>query len=130
MKSRPLEREEALAIEKDSAMAQTDILVPELPLQRSVIADISGGGLRFVAEYAYEIDSLILCKYSLWLEGESKKYTLYGRVLDVKPIENRPGFFEHRVQYVHMDKDDREEIIKYIFHEERKTLKQINKEML
>lgn len=130
MKSRPLEREEVRAIEMDSAIAQTDILVPELPLQRSVIADISGGGLRFVAEYAYEIDSLILCKYSLWMEGESKKYTLYGRVLDVKPIENRPGFFEHRVQYVHMDKDDREEIIKYIFREERKTRKQINEEML
>ena len=130
MNSRPLEREEVLAIEKDSAMLQSDILVPELPLQRSVIADISGGGLRFVAEYAYEIDSLILCKYSLWLEGESKEYNLYGRVLDVKPIENRPGFYEHRVQYIHMDKDNREEIIKYIFHEERKTLKQINEEML
>ncbi|MBD5454336.1 MAG: flagellar brake protein [Lachnospiraceae bacterium] len=130
MNSRPLEREEVRAIEKDTAMSQSDILVPELPLQRSVIADISGGGLRFVAEYAYEIDSLILCKYSLWLEGEAKEYTLYGRVLDVKPIENRPGFYEHRVQYIHMDKDNREEIIKYIFHEERKTLKQINEEML
>ena len=50
--------------------------------------------------------------------------------MDVKPIENRPGFYEHRVQYVHMDKDNREESIKYIFHEERKTLKQINEEML
>ena len=130
MNSRPLEREEIRAIEKDAAMLQKDILVPELPLQRSVIADNSGGGLRFVAEYAYEIDSLILCKYSLWLEGEAKEYTLYGRVLDVKPIENRPGFYEHRVQYIHMDKDNREEIIKYIFHEERKTLKQINEEML
>ena len=130
MNSRPLEREEVRAIEMDSAMSQSDILVPELPLQRSVIADISGGGLRFVAEYAYEIDSLILCKYNLWLEGEAKEYTLYGRVLDVKPIENRPGFYEHRVQYIHMDKDNREEIIKYIFHEERKTLKQIKEEML
>ena len=130
MNSRPLEREEVRAIEMDAAMSRSDILIPELPLQRSVIADISGGGLRFVAEYAYEIDSLILCKYSLWLEGEAKEYTLYGRVLDVKPIENRPGFYEHRVQYIHMDKDNREEIIKYIFHEERKTLKQINEEML
>ena len=130
MKSRPLEREEARAVEMDTVMSQSAMLVPELPLQRSVIADISGGGLRFVAEYAYEIESLILCKYSLWLEGEYKKFTVYGRVLDVKPIENRPGFYEHRVQYVRMDKDDREEIIKYIFHEERKSLKQIKEEML
>ncbi|MCM1253278.1 MAG: flagellar brake protein [Clostridium sp.] len=130
MNSRPLEKEEVRAIEKDSEQLQSEILVPELPLQRSVIADISGGGLRFVAEYAYEVDSLILCKYSLWMEGETKEYTLYGRVLEVKPIENRPGFYEHRVQYVHMDKDNREEIIKYIFNEERKTLKMINEEML
>lgn len=130
MNSRPLEKEEVRAIEKDSELLQTDELVPELPLQRSVIADISGGGLRFVAEYAYEVDSLILCKYSLWMDGSSKEYTLYGRVLEVKEIENRPGFYEHRVQYVHMDKDNREEIIKYIFNEERKTLKMINEEML
>lgn len=129
MNSRPLEKEEVMAIEKDSALAKSDILVPELPLQRSVIADISGGGLRFVAEYAYEIDSLILCKYNLWISGESKEYTLYGRVLAVREIDNRPGFYEHRVQYVHMDKDNREEIIKYIFNEERKTLKMIKDEM-
>lgn len=129
MNSRPLEKEEVTAIEKDSDLLKSGILVPELPLQRSVIADISGGGLRFVAEYAYEVDSLILCKYNLWISGESKEYTLYGRVLAVKEIENRPGFYEHRVQYVHMDKDNREEIIKYIFNEERKSLKMIRDEM-
>lgn len=127
MTSRPLEQEEVQAIEKDSALLASDLLVPELPLQRSVIADISGGGLRFVAEYAYEVDSLILCKYSLWMNGECKEYTLYGKVLAVKEVDKKPGFFEHRVQYVHMDKDNREEIIKYIFNEERKTLKMSNK---
>lgn len=123
MDSRLLEQKEVLAIEYDSSLPNKDILVPMLPLQRSVIADISGGGLRFVAEYAYEIDSLIMCKYSLCIEGESKEYTLCGKVLDVKEIENKPGFYEHRVQYVHMDKDNREEIIRYIFNEERKVRK-------
>ena len=126
MNSRPLEKEEVQAIEKNSDLLNSGLLVPELPLQRSVIADISGGGLRFVAEYAYDVDSLILCKYNLWKEGEAKEYTLCGKVLSVKEIENRPGFFEHRVQYVNMDKGNREEIIKYIFNEERKTIKMMN----
>lgn len=116
MNSRTLEEEEVQAVEKNDTL-----LVPGLPLQRSIIVDISGGGLRFVANYAYEIDRMILCRYHLWVDGKSKEYNLYGRVLAVKEVENRPGIYEHRVQYVNIDKNNREEIIKYIFNEERKT---------
>lgn len=121
MNSRPLQEEEVQAVEKNSV-----VLIPELPLERSVIVDISGGGLRFVAEYAYEVGSLILCKYFLWIDGENKEYNLCGKVLGVKEVDNRPGFYEHRVQYVNMDKDNREEIIKYIFNEERKIIRKQN----
>lgn len=117
MNSRSLEEKEIQAVESNSKL-----LVPELPLQRSVIVDISGGGLRFVADYSYEIGSMILCKYDLWISGESKNFSLIGKVLDVKEIENRPGTFEHRVQYVNMDKDNRENIVKYIFDAERKSI--------
>ena len=48
MNSRPLQEEEVNAIEQNA-----NLLVPGLPLQRSIIVDISGGGLRFVANYAY-----------------------------------------------------------------------------
>ncbi|MCH5250705.1 MAG: flagellar brake protein [Lachnospiraceae bacterium] len=119
MNSRTLEEKEIRAIEID----REDILKPELPLQTSVIVDISGGGLRFVANYAYEKESTIMCKYTLWIAGESKEFRLFGKVLSVKEVENRPGIFEHRVQYIHMNDDNREDIIKYIFDEERKTIK-------
>ena len=42
-------------------------------------------------------------------------------MLSVRELENRPGTWEHRVQYYDMDRDTREEIIKYIFEEERKS---------
>ncbi len=118
MSSRQLEEEELALAEK-----KEDILMPQLPLKSSVIVDISGGGLRFVANYAYEPQSLILCRYSLLIGGETKEYNLVGKVLSVKELENRKGTFEHRVQYVNMDAAEREEIIRYIFDEERKTLK-------
>ncbi len=118
MNSRPLQEEEINAIEQHAEM-----LMPGLPLQRSVIVDISGGGLRFVADYAYEVDSLILCRYQLWIENESKDYSLVGKVLSAKEVANRPGVYEHRVQYVNIESGSREEIIKYIFDEERKTIK-------
>ena len=43
--------------------------------------------------------------------------------MSVRELENRKGVFEHRVQYINMDAEEREEIIKYIFDEERKTIK-------
>ena len=55
------------------------------------------------------------------MDGAAKHYSLVGRVLSVEELENRPGVYEHRVQYVNMDVDEREEIIKYIFNEERKN---------
>lgn len=115
MQSRKLELEEVIAVEKKKAM-----LVPGLPLKRSVIVDISGGGLRFIANYKYEPESLIYCNYKLLVKGQEKEYHLVGKVLSVKELENRLGTYEHRVQYLNMDIDEREEIIRYIFEEERK----------
>lgn len=118
MNSRQLQKEElALAENKEGT------LIPQLPLKSSVVVDISGGGLRFVANYAYEPQSLILCKYNLLVGGTNKEYNLVGKVLNVRELENRNGVFEHRVQYVNVDETEREEIIKYIFDEERRTLK-------
>ncbi|MCR5320521.1 MAG: flagellar brake protein [Lachnospiraceae bacterium] len=115
MSSRMLEPEEIRAVDR-----QEVYLVPGLPVKRSVIVDISGGGLRFMANYKYDIDSLIYCNYKLMVQGEPREYQLVGKILSVEESENRPGVFEHRVQYVNVDVDVREEIIKYIFEEERK----------
>lgn len=112
-----------LGEEEEISLAQEEELLPKLPLKSSVIVDISGGGLRFVAYYAYEVDSLILCKYHLQVDGREKEYRLVGKVLAVNELAQRPGVFEHRVQYVNVDPQDREEIIQYIFDEARKTKK-------
>lgn len=119
MCSRNLEEEEIQAIE--SKVPYT--LVPGLPLKRSVIADISGGGLRFLSNQKYEPESLLYCSYHLVINNVRKLYEVVGKVLSAKEVENRPGVFEHRVQYVNMEEDKREEIIKFIFQEERKNMK-------
>ena len=98
-------------------------LQPGLPLKHSVIVDISGGGLRFVSTQRYEPGSLILCSYHLVKDGEQKKYEVVGKVLAVRELEKRKGTFEHRVQYYNLDVNTREEIIRFIFEEERKSRK-------
>jgi c-di-GMP-binding flagellar brake protein YcgR len=119
MCSRNLEEEELQAVEAEDPY----ILQPGLPLRRSVIVDISGGGLRFISVQKYEPGSLIYCSYHLVADGETRQYEVIGKVLAVKELENRPGTYEHRVQYHNMDDHVREEIIKFIFEEERRNRK-------
>lgn len=121
MDSRELQPDEIAALEKSGM--QEDFVIPGLPLKRSVIVDISGGGLRFVADFKYETDSLLLCKYRLDTDKGTKVYSILGKVLSVKEVENRQDVFEHRIQYVNIRREDREEIIRFIFSEERKSLR-------
>ncbi len=117
MCARNLEEEEINAVEKKSKMW----LQPNRPIKRSVVVDISGGGLRFMSNQKYEVGSMIYCSYNLVRGTERKQYELVGKVLDVREIENRPGVFEHRVQYYNIDEGTREEIIQFIFEEERRS---------
>ena len=96
-------------------------LANDLPLKESVIVDISGGGLRFVSTHAFKQGSLLYCCYHLMNGGEHKKYEVISKVISCIELDNRPGTFEHRVQYYDIDPTEREEIIKYIFEEERKS---------
>lgn len=117
MCARTLQKEEIAAVEKRLPYS----LTPGLPLKQSVIVDISGGGLRFISSQKYEEESMLYIKYHLVKKGERTAYEVIGKVLNVRELENRPGTWEHRVQYYDMDTDVREEIIRYIFEEERKS---------
>lgn len=116
--TRNLADQEIQAVEK-----KKNYLVPGLPLKQSVIVDISGGGLRFVANYAYEKNSLIYCKYQLMIHGGEKTYEIICKILDVKPIPNKKDEYEHRVTYMNLNNQEREEIIQFIFEEERRSRK-------
>lgn len=117
MQSRALMEEEIKAVEQNSSY----FLTPGLPLKHSIIVDISGGGLRFVSGQRYEPGSLIYCNYHLVSGDKTKECEVVGKILSAKEVENKSGNYEHRVQYVNLDVDDREQIIKYIFEEERKN---------
>lgn len=112
----------------EQSEAGEENIIPKLPVKRSIIVDISGGGLRFVTDYQYEVGSIVLCKYQLDTDEGLKIYEILGKVLSTKESENRSGVFEHRIQYIDLDKNVQEEIIKFIFEEERKTLKNMRKD--
>jgi len=109
--------------EIDSLKEEKIDFISGLPLKKGVIADISGGGLRFLASEQYEVGSLVMCKWHLVVEGHLKEYNLIGRVLFSQELDVRNGEYEHRVQYINVDKIEQEEIIRFIFEEERKSRK-------
>ena len=90
-------------------------------LTESTIVDISGGGVRFISDSQYDNDTLICMTYHLLVQGNEKMYELLGKVLSSSEIENRKDQYEHRVQFVNIDNLEREEIIRFIFEEERKS---------
>lgn len=87
------------------------------------IVDISGGGLRFVSQQNYQKEDLAYCRFFLKIRGENKRYDVVGRVLGIKALENQPDKWEIRVCFEYIQDRIREEIIQYIFEEERKQRK-------
>ena len=117
LKSRLCTPEEVDAFEKNRRY----LVDPGENLQKSVVVDISGGGLRFVANFSYEEGNTIYCSYRLPGNANDKEYEMLCNVLKVTELESRPGLFEHRIQYIYIDENSREDIIHFIFEEERKS---------
>lgn len=115
MQSRELNEEELEQMNTEENFAPSD-----LPMKHSVIVDISGGGLRFLSNQEYETGKHLNITYALMIKEKPKNYQVIGKILASKPSEYRKGVYEYRVQFVNMKNDDREDLIKYIFEEERK----------
>lgn len=109
-----------LVTDETDALAKGELYIEEdLPVRKGTVVDISGGGLRFVGTDKYEKESEIYISYDLLMGGNKKKYEVIGKVLRVNPVANQPGVFEHCIQYTQITKEAREEIIQYIFEQER-----------
>ncbi|MCR5788303.1 MAG: flagellar brake protein [Lachnospiraceae bacterium] len=104
----------------DPNLEKVELIDTDITFDNGIMVDISGGGARFISRTQYPKGSEVLFKFTLFVSGKLNEYTLHGRVLFSQEIKTNPGAFEHRLQFVHIMKDDRESIIRYIFEEERK----------
>ena len=118
MTAREMSRQETEAFAKGLTY-----LVSEKDMDRGVIVDISGGGTRFVSKKKFTEGSLILMKFELSIMEKDRPFLLAAKVLHSGEIENRKDEYENRVKFEFIDNTTREEIIKYIFDEERKNRK-------
>ena len=84
------------------------------------ILDISGGGARFVSEEKFEANQFVLMELELISDNMDKQYHIKGRIVGWKKLEYREPRYETRIEFIMEDNKVREDIIRYIFEEERK----------
>lgn len=109
--------------EEESASFLETGEVPEnnqvLGLKSGVALDFSGGGVRFVSNDKYNKNDLIFIKLKISYDDTYRVYLLAGRVIASAEGKNRRNY-EHRIEFIGLDSKTREEIIRYIFREERR----------
>ena len=88
--------------------------------QKASITDLSGGGAKFISDYPLMAGDRIRIKLDFIAGGELKKMILGAVVIASGKHENRNDKFEHRVEFYDIGKADREDLIKYIFEQERR----------
>ena len=96
--------------------------------KHATVVDLSGGGMRLHAEEQLEDGSYILIGMHLTNDKINKQYYIVGHILRSYRLEDRKErIYEARVKFVINDNKIREEIIRYIFEEERRTRQKVNR---
>lgn len=116
MEVRELTADEKRDIDRESVFNAED----DLPGDKAVILDLSGGGLRFTSATPFEPRSIVVCNYTLRRESGNRRMCIAGELLSCKRLEKNPGQYEQRVRFIYITPREREDIIRYIFEEERK----------
>lgn len=95
----------------------------DLPGMPAIAIDIGGGGIRFLTEEFYEPGEDIICCVKLEYLGVIKEIQALGKVLSSKEVTKGNTKKEVRVQFEIISNSAREEIIQFIFEDERKRRK-------
>lgn len=85
-----------------------------------VIVDISGGGIRFISNTRYERDGYIYVEFNTATSLGIKQFGLMGRIVMSIKSETDNCKYDNRMQFKVISKEKREEIIKFIFDEQRR----------
>lgn len=86
------------------------------------IVDLSGGGIRFYTEYELQNGQSALFEIHLENEAMDKRYYIIGDIIScIRTNKSDEMHYEARAKFVIRDDNVREEIIRFIFEEERKT---------
>ena len=87
--------------------------------------DIGGGGVRYLVSEQMTSGEMVICYLELEIKNTVKEIQALGKILSVRPVKDS-DLFEVRVQFEKISNAAREQIIQYIFEDERKRRKKRN----
>jgi c-di-GMP-binding flagellar brake protein YcgR len=87
---------------------------------KASFTDLSGGGARFNSNVQHQPSDKVRIKFDFILGKELKKLVIGAEIISSAKLLNRAGVYEHRVEFKEIGKNDREDLIKYIFEQERR----------
>jgi c-di-GMP-binding flagellar brake protein YcgR len=90
---------------------------------KASFTDLSGGGARFNSAYSHQAGDQTKIKFDINLGTQIHKLILNAEIIISTKLMNRTGVYEHRVEFKNISKNDRENLIKYIFEQERRRRK-------
>lgn len=83
------------------------------------LSNISGGGIKFHSDEELTVGDIIRLRLLLD-DGDAEPLDLFARVVGSEKALNRNMANEHRIEFININRETREKIVKYVFNEERK----------
>ncbi len=120
--------------EEHKTMESTEVIMQDLLNTdftenrcKGVAVDLSGGGMKFRSEVQLKPRDQILIMLRLINARMDKQYQIVGEVIACTEVRTEKiRLYESRVQFSIKDNKIREEIIRYIFEEERRNRQKVN----
>lgn len=120
--------------EKQKKMKSADEILKDLmddefkeKQQSGIIVDISGGGMKLRSLKPLKANSPILLLFRLTNQKVDRQFCIRGQIIACQKMEKtEEPLFESRIKFIIEDNRIREEIIQYIFEEERKIRQKEN----
>ncbi|MBE5965671.1 MAG: hypothetical protein E7255_01655 [Lachnospiraceae bacterium] len=91
--------------------------------EKASVNDLSGGGTRFNSKNAHQPGDRMRIRLNFITDGKLKKMTIEGEIIAANKLIHLPGIYEYRVEFKKIHKRDREDLIKFIFEQERRRRK-------
>lgn len=90
---------------------------------KASIVDLSGGGARLNSDQMNNEGEKIRIKLDITLNNRIHMMNIGAVIISSNRIMNQVGIYENRVEFIDIDKREREVLIQYIFEQERKRRK-------
>lgn len=90
---------------------------------RGTSLDISAGGIRFISDSPSMDGEHILIEFDIMMGDAMKHFSIVSLRLETRKRPKSKDVYEHRVQFESISQREREELVKFIFEEERRFRK-------